>query len=314
MNVLLLESITDPAYHWLANHAAIHKAEDPYSGSLISNKTAIDAIITRGKGDVNKDLITSCLPNLKVIARCGVGLDNINIAFASEQNIPVINLPASNADTVAEHAMSFILMLQRDLYRSVKEVKHNNWAYRNAYNGDEIRSKTLGIIGMGNIGQRLARLATAFGMHIKYWDKRKLDVLARTVEWEELIASSDIISLHLPLTNSTQNIINEDVINRMKTGVLIINTARGGLINMSDLKKGLDSGKIGGFAADVLDVEPPAPNTELLQLDNVIISPHAASLTKLTYNEMCLQSCKNAVTICTGGKIASKYIFNRSEI
>ncbi|NJK82764.1 MAG: hypothetical protein HC912_02080 [Saprospiraceae bacterium] len=136
---------------------------------MIAEKQPIHAIVTRGKGEVNETLIAAC-PDLQVIARCGVGLDNVNVDFATQKGIKVVNAPGSNADTVAEHALCLMLMLQRHLYASVQAVKQNDWQFRNRYQGDEIRGKTLGILGLGNIGSKVAHLAAAFGMHIIYWD------------------------------------------------------------------------------------------------------------------------------------------------
>jgi D-3-phosphoglycerate dehydrogenase len=167
--VLLLESVSRQADKLLKAQVKVSEAASPDSGGEIAQSAAIHGIVTRGKGDVNRQLIGQC-PDLEVIARCGVGLDNIDVDFATRRGIKVVNAPGSNADTVAEHTLGLMLMLQRHLYPSVAAVKNRDWDFRKGYQGDEIRGKTLGILGMGNIGKKVAKLASVFGMNVIYWD------------------------------------------------------------------------------------------------------------------------------------------------
>jgi len=313
-NVLLLESVTDEATRWLNAHTQVFTAETPSTWNDLTATHSIHAIMTRGQGRVTAELIAAC-PELEVVARCGVGLDNVDIEAATARRIPVVNAPGSNADTVAEHTLSLILMLQRDMVRSVQATRKNDWSFRNRYTGDEIRGKTLAILGLGDIGMKVATLATAFGMKVVYWGRREVDGAGfpyRTLDeiWEE----ADIISLHLPLVEGTRHLLNRTAFGEMRRRPLIISTARGALIDEQALLDALRSGQVGGFAADVLTEEPPASDDPLLRMENVLITPHSASLTATTYNEMCVVTAKNTVALLQGQTIDPRYIFNRDRL
>lgn len=313
-NILLLEPVTVEATRWLEAYATVYLTESPESWESVVGAHPIHGIITRGKGRIDAGLLSRC-PDLEVVARCGVGLDNVDVEAATERGIPVLNAPGSNADTVAEHTLALILVLQRDLYHSVVAVKEGDWDFRNRYIGDEVRGKTLAILGLGDIGRRVADLANAFGMRVIYWGKapkegvgyefRRLDEI-----WEE----ADIISLHLPLSEGTRHLLNRTAFEGMRRRPLIINTARGAVIDEEALLEGLRSGKVGGFAADVLPVEPPPKDSPLPAMHNVLITPHSASLTALTFNEMCVITAKNAIALLKGEEIDPKYIFNRQGL
>lgn len=309
----MLESVTEEAHQLLANNSNLLVAESPYKGIEIAKKYSIHGIITRGKGDVSEALISAC-PDLEVIARCGVGLDNVNVKFASQQGVKVVNAPGSNADTVAEHTLGLMLALQRNLYNSFHAVKAGNWGFRNTYKGDEIRGKTLGILGMGNIGQKVAKLATAFGMEVAYCGRTPKEVPYKYMDLAELLTTADIFTLHLPLNAETKGLINQDFLNKMKTTALIINTSRGAIIEEVALIDALENQKIGGYATDVLSVEPPPSDHPLLKLSNVLITPHSASLTASTYNYMCVSTVNNALKILKGDRVEEQFVFNRKAL
>ena len=256
-NVLLLESLTPDTEQVLHNHVQVFKVLSPTSGGEVAVRQPVHAIITRGLGAVNAELIKQC-HGLEIIARAGVGLDNVDVEFATAQGIKVINAPGSNADTVAEHTLALMLALQRRLYTSIEAVKDNRWDYRKSYGGDEIHGKILGILGMGNIGRRVAQLAQAFGMDIWYASQKPADVPYNLVSFKKLLVQADIISLHLPLTSQTRNLLNRASIAQLQPHTLIINTSRGEVIDQQALTEALLDKKIGGFAADVLIQEPPA--------------------------------------------------------
>ena len=312
-NVLLLESVSEEADQLLRENITLFRSSAPDTGGEISSQQEIHAIITRGKGQVNQELIDSC-PNLQLIARCGVGLDNVDVGHASTKGVKVVNAPGINADTVAEHALGLMLSLQRKLYSSFSAVKHNQWDYRKSYDGDEIRGKTLGILGMGNIGQKVARLAQAFGMEIIYWDVKPKDVSYPFVTFEEVLSLSHILSLHLPLVKETHQLINAEAISHMNPHTILINSARGAIIDEQALTEALQQQQIAGFGADVLAVEPPSPDHPLLGLENALITPHSASLTAKTYNEMCVVTVQNALSILKGDTIPERFIFNRADL
>jgi len=310
-NVLLLETISPAADQLLRDHAQVFLATAPDAGLSVAAEHDIQAIVTRGKGDVSRALIEAC-PRLRVIARCGVGLDNVNVGHATSKGVRVVNAPGSNADTVAEHTLGLMLSLQRRTYASIAAVKAGNWDYRKHYGGDEIRAKTLGILGYGNIGRKVGTLAEAFGMTVLPWARPQVQA------WEEgfaaFLGSLDVLSLHLPLTETTRNLLDAAALNHLPAHALIINTARGGIIDETALFSALEAGRLGGYAADVLATEPPPAGSPLLALPNVLVTPHAASLTARTYNHMCVLTVRNTLDLLAGKVINEKYIFNRADL
>lgn len=312
-NVLLLETIAAEALAVLQAHVNVFTGYDEASvRNVVANET-IHAIITRGKGLINKPLMDTC-PHLQVVARCGVGLDNVAVAEATAKKIMVINAPGSNAATIAEHTLSLMLMLMRNMYESVFQVKQDNWNWRNQYTGDELNGKTLGVLGMGNIGKRVARLGEAFGMEVLYWGKSAQDLPYKYLDMEDVLRLSDVVSLHLPLSNETDSIIGEKQLGIMKTGSLLINTARGALIDHAALLQALNAGTIAGFAADVLPDEPPAQSTGIVHHPRSIITPHSGSLTAATYRQICLLTINNVVAVLTGNTPDRNSIYNRNAL
>jgi D-3-phosphoglycerate dehydrogenase len=314
-NILLLETVADEALQVLrnANDVTVLPAYE-YTYDLEKLSTLqVDGIITRGKGQVNPALINACKV-LKVVGRCGVGLDNIDVAYATSKGIKVVNAPGANAQTIAEHTLSLMMALQRNLYRSIFEVKAGNWAWRNQFEGDEIFGKTLGILGLGNIGRKVAAMATAFGMKIIYWDKTATSDEHTYMSFDQVISEADIISLHLPLFPDTKELINATTLGKMKRSALLINTARGQIIDQQALYVALRAGTIAGFAADVLTEEPPAKDNPLLTLPNVLITAHVGSLTTRTYTKMCVDTVNNILSILRDEQPDPYCIFNKKEL
>ena len=312
-SVLLLETIADDALTILQDHVNVFTGYDEASLKNVLENQDIHAVITRGKGQINKALMES-IPTLQVAARCGVGLDNVDVQEATSRNIKVINAPGSNAATIAEHTLSLMLMLMRNMYESVAQVKRDNWNWRNKYAGDELNGKTLGILGMGNIGKRVAKLGEAFGMNVLYWSRSDQDLPYTYLSMNEVVEQSDVVSLHLPFTRETGTIIGEEQLALMKSNSLLINTARGALINHEALLKALNEQRILGFAADVLPEEPPVHGFPILHHSRALVTPHSGSLTASTYREMCVLTVKNVVAVLTGDKPDTKSIFNFSAL
>jgi D-3-phosphoglycerate dehydrogenase len=312
-NVLLLETIAEEALSILEANAQVFTGYDPEQLSTVLANEEIHAVITRGKGQINQALLDAC-PKLEVAARCGVGLDNVDVAAATARKVKVINAPGSNAATIAEHTLSLMLMLMRNMYTSVAEVKQDNWNWRNTYSGDELNGKTLGILGMGNIGKRVARLADAFGMIVIYWSRSVQDVPYTYLSMEEVLEQSDVLSLHLPYTKETGVLISSAQLELMKPGAQLINTARGQLIDHEALLAALNSGQLSGFAADVLPEEPPVKGFPIVQHPNALITPHSGSLTASTFRQMCVLTVQNVVAALNGGKPDPASIFNRTAI
>ena len=310
-HVLMLESISDKARRILVQNTSVVETFTPEAAMEACQQQEIHGIVTRGKGQVDQALIKAC-PHLKVIARCGVGLDNIDVSCASHHKVKVINLPGSNAYTVAEHTLALMLSLQRRQFQSITQVKAGNWDYRNHYQGDEIRGKTVAILGLGNIGKKVAQLIDAFGGNVIYWGRQLQESPYTFCTLEEALMSGDIVSLHLPLVNDTENLLDKKRLALMKSGALLINTSRGAIVHEPSLITALQNGAVGGYATDVLTEEPPAPDHPFLHMDQVLVTPHSASLTATTYRQMCEISVTNLLALLRDEAIDKKYIFNRS--
>ena len=317
-NILLLETIADEAMELLNNAANAGEIDiftvwGEKSQTEILSENSIHAVITRGKGQGNRQLMEAS-PELQVIARCGVGLDNVDIKEATLRQIKVVNAPGSNSSTIAEHAISLMLTLQRNLYESARQVKAGNWEWRNQFEGDELQGKTLGVLGMGNIGKRVAKLGDAFSMNVVYWDKFSTQSEYPALPFDEVLRVSDILTLHLPLLEDTMNLIGEKELSLMKPSAILINTARGALVDQAALLNALNNNTIAGFGADVLAVEPPTPEEPLLSHPKTIITAHVGSLTATTYRNMCVSTVKNVLAILLGQAPQPESVFNRKEL
>jgi D-3-phosphoglycerate dehydrogenase len=260
---------------------------------LIKVLPAYDVIIVRSATKVRKDLIDAC-PNLKIIARGGVGLDNIDYEYAQSKGILVINTPAASSSSVAELAFAHIFSLARFLNRSNREMATGSFKkLKDEFSeGVQLRGKTLGIIGFGRIGQEVARIGLALGMNVKpvdliveeadiniqlfNMDAVKLSVHMPTYSMEEVLKTSDYVTLHVPASNGA--LIGREEMKRMKTGAFIINTSRGGIVDEEALLEALDSGKIGGAGIDVFENEP-TPRPELLSHPRISVTPHIGAST-----------------------------------
>ena len=237
-----------------------------------------DGMVVRSRTKVRKDLIDVC-PNLKVILRGGAGLDTIDHEYAKEKGITVMNTPLANSKSVAELTIGYMLMMARSLYKASATMKAENWD-KKSFNGDEIGGKTLGLIGIGNIGKEVTKRALAMEMTVVAYDPYVKEMAGvKLVSLDELLAQSDYISLHLPKTKESSNMIGKEQFAKMKNGVRIVNCARGGIVNEEALYEALTSGKVAGAALDVFDEEPPT-DWKLAKLDNVIASPHIGAATK----------------------------------
>ncbi len=234
-----------------------------------------DAIIT-GLEKIDDDLLSK-LPKLKLIAKYGVGLDNIDLDACKKRNIKIGWTGGVNKHSVAEMALGLMLMLSRNLYTTSNQLKSGVW---NKSGGFSLHSRTIGIVGLGHIGKELVKLLKPFDCKIllndiidlgDYPHANNLEV----VEKDILFQQADIISFHTPLNELTKNLVNKEAILKMKPSVILINTARGGIINEQDLKWALQNNKIGGAALDVYEIEPPE-DRDLMQFSNLIATPHIA--------------------------------------
>jgi D-3-phosphoglycerate dehydrogenase len=252
---------------------------------LVSVIGDYDAIITRSATKVDKDVL-SAGKKLKIVARAGVGIDSVDVAYASAQGVIVLNAPFGNTNSVAEHTLALLLALCRNIPKADASLKRGEWN-RSALSGSELKGKVAGVIGLSKVGGRVATRLQAFECEVIGCDpfiseKRAQDLGVRLVSHEELFRTADIITLHIPMTSETRNMIGEKEFAMMKDGVLIINTARGGVIKEEALLKALESGKVGGAAVDVWSEEPPKSELlkKLIAHERVVSVPHLGASTR----------------------------------
>ncbi|RWM24748.1 phosphoglycerate dehydrogenase [Mesorhizobium sp.] len=250
-----------------------------------------DGLAIRSATKVTEKLINAAT-RLKVVGRAGIGVDNVDIPAASRRGIIVMNTPFGNSITTAEHAVAMIFALARQIPEANASTHAGKWE-KNRFMGIEITSKTLGVIGCGNIGSIVATRGVGLKMHVVAFDpflsdSRAEELGVEKVELDELFARADFITLHTPLTDKTRNIIDAAAIAKMKDGVRIINCARGGLVVEADLVAALKSGKVGGAGIDVFEVEP-AENNPLFGMENVVATPHLGASTTEAQENVALQ-------------------------
>ena len=237
-----------------------------------------DGCVVRSRTKIRQPLIDVC-PNLKVIVRGGVGLDTIDYEYARSKGITVMNTPKAASASVAELAIGYMFMLARLLYKASSTMKEGKWE-KKAFEGDEIGGKVLGLIGIGNIGKEVAVRAAALGMTVIAYDPYVQEAPAvKIVTLEEVLAKSDYISLHLPKTKESADMIGAAQFGKMKDGVRLVNCARGGIVNEAALYDALVSGKVAGAALDVFGEEPPT-DWKLVKHELVICSPHIGAATR----------------------------------
>ncbi|WP_040203764.1 phosphoglycerate dehydrogenase [Neobacillus jeddahensis] len=240
-----------------------------------------DALIVRSQTKVTEDLL-SAAKRLRVIARAGVGVDNIDVNAATRKGIIVINAPGANTIAATEHTLAMMLSLARKIPQAHQKTSSGAWD-RNSFKGVELYKKTLGVIGMGKIGTEVAKRAKSFGMNIlgfdPYLSEERAKKLGMTKASLDLIAQeSDFITIHTPLTNDTRGLVNDEYLSKTKKGVRFINCARGGVIDEKALVRAIQSGHVAGAALDVFEKEPVA-DVELLQNPNIIVTPHLGAST-----------------------------------
>ncbi len=237
-----------------------------------------DALVVRGATKATKELIDAA-PQLKVIGRAGIGLDNVDLVHCKEKGIVVRNTPFATTASVAELTMVHMLAAHRDIVRGTVGTKAGKWE-KKQLKGLELFGKTLGMIGIGRIGQAVATRAMAFGMKVQAFDAYAECADFSMCGLEEVLASSDVISIHCPLTPETKHMINAEAFSKMKDGVVILNISRGGIIEENDLYDAMVSGKVRAACLDTFEVEPPSADHKLFGLDNVFFTPHIGAQTK----------------------------------
>jgi len=242
-----------------------------------------DVLVVRSRTKVTKQLFEKG-SRLKVVGRVGAGVDNIDIEAAKKRGVTVLNTPEAPADSVAELTIGLMLALARNISCADRSMKEGKWA-KKELKGSLLNGKTLGLIGLGNVGTKVAKVAKAFGMKVLVTkrtppSRELLEMLeAEYIPLGELLKRSDMVSVHVPLTEQTSNMIGAEELSLMKKGAILINTSRGNIVNEDALLKALKSGKLGGAGLDVYCAEPPL-NLELVRLPNVVCTPHIGAQTE----------------------------------
>jgi len=285
MEILVTDKMAEEAIKILKDAGHNVTFDEMDHEKLLKEIGKYDALMVRGRTKVVTDIVNAgAKGNLKVIGRAGIGVDNVDIETAGKHGIPVVNAPTGATASVAELAIAHMLTLSRNIAKADRTMKTGEWA-KKQLKGIELKDKTLGLIGTGNIGRLTGRLAQCFEMKIigydPYISKEDMakDGIEKIEKLEELMSRSDFISLHLPHTPKTHYIVNDEMISKMKSTAYLINCARGGTVDEKALYNALKNGKIAGAGMDVFEQEPPKDNP-ILQLDNVVLTPHIGASTK----------------------------------
>ncbi len=260
-----------------------------------------------GDDAITQAVIEKSLPRLKVISKYGIGLDKIDVAFATTQKIPVLNTPGVNHTTVAEHTFGLLLGITKKIQQNAVEVIDGKWqAGWKKPVGNEIMGKTMGIIGLGRIGKEVATRAKAFGMPVIAYDPYFDEAFAaehnvkRCESMDEVLTGANVVSLHCFLDEKTHGMINASKIEEMQDGVIVLNCARGELVETLPMKDALENGKVGGYGADVLDEEPPAENHPLIGAPNCVVTSHIASRTFESVARQAIRATQNMINFLNG--------------
>ena len=280
--VLISDAMDDIAEKiLLSNNIEVDVITNFTPDELNQNIISYDGLIVRSATKVNKEVIENA-KNLKVVGRAGAGVDNIDINAAKQKNIIVMNTPGGNTNATAEHTLALLLSLSRKISKADITTHKGEWA-KKSLKGNEIKGKTIGIIGFGNVGKRFAQMCNALGLKVLIYSKT-FDAIRNefpdyiSCDLNKILKEADIISFHCKPNPDGSSIISAKEINIMKKNVLIINTARGNLVSEIDLKDAIKNNTIGGVALDVFE-EEPAKNNILFGLENVLLTPHIAAST-----------------------------------
>ncbi len=281
--VLVAESISERGLQALYDHPnfTVDNRPDITVEELYEDIKKYDALIVRSQTQVNEELL-QVADKLRVVARAGVGVDNIDVNAATKRGVLVINAPGANTIAAAEHTVAMMLAMARNIPYAHISTSDGKWE-RNKFKGIELYEKTLGILGMGKIGAEVSKRAKSFGMKVLGYDpylteERASQLGITKATLDDIAEQSDFITVHTPLTKDTKGLINDDYLANTKKGVRLINVARGGIIDEQSLVRALASGQVAGAALDVFETEP-SPNEDLLNHPNVIVTPHLGAST-----------------------------------
>lgn len=317
MKFVMTQAVCPQGMELLKDLAKVYVADNGDPNNYLDEMRDADALIVRIAKCDGKAIAGS--PALKVIGRTGVGYDSVDVAEATKRGIPVVITPGANNRSVAEHAVAMMFALSKNLYEAQTEMLRGNWKIRDAKKAFELEGKTVGVIGLGAIGRETAKICQGCGMKLAGYDpflsREKIEALGADYyeNYEDLLKVSDIVTVHVPLTEGTRNMISKPQLEMMKDTALLINCSRGGIVNEQDLVEALKNGTIAGAGTDVYCNEPPAADDPLLNCPNLIVSPHSAAQTReavIKMAQMCVRGC---LAVCQGKKwpyVADKSVYD----
>ena len=315
MKVLIADAINEKGIENLKEVAEVVVDTSITPEELANTIHEYDGIVVRSRTKLTADIIKKA-DNMKIIARAGVGVDNIDLNAATEKGIMVVNSPESTSITVAEHTMGLLLTMARKLSIADKSVKEGKWE-KKKFMGVELRNKTLGVIGMGRIGSQVVNRCKAFEMDAMAYDPYLPEEVAKQMgvkltDLDTVLKNADFITIHVPLTPETKHLISTEQFEIMKDSAFITNCARGGIIDEDALYDALTNNKIGGAALDVYEEEPPAEDSKLFELDNIVLTPHIAASTKEAQRDAAIIVADEIIDLFKGG--TPKNVLNMPRI
>jgi D-3-phosphoglycerate dehydrogenase len=300
--ILVADPIGAEGVDLLKTHAEVDVKTGMKPPELLAIISDYEGLVVRSETKVTKEVIEAA-KKLQVVGRAGIGVDNIDLEAATAAGIAVVNAPTGNTVAAAEHTMALMLALSRNVPAAHQSLKAGEWK-RSAFMGVEVRAKTLGVCGLGRVGSEVARRAQSFDMKLIGYDPFVAPDYAKRmgielVSLEELLAQSDFITLHTPLTDGTRHMISDDQVKLLKPGARLINVARGELVDEQAILNGLESGQLGGVALDVFAQEPPQ-NTELVGHPKVVVTPHLGASTEEAQREVAIEASEQVLTVLRG--------------
>ena len=300
--VLIADPIDDEGVELLKTHAEVDVKTGMKPKELLEVIGGYDALVVRSETKVTAAVVNAG-KELKVIARAGIGVDNIDLDAATSAGIAVVNAPTGNTVAAAEHTLALMLALSRNIPSAHQSMKEGEWR-RSAFMGVEVRDKTLGIVGLGRVGSEVARRAQSFGMRLVAYDPFVAPEYAgrlgaQLLTFDELLSESDFITLHTPLTDSSRNLMSTRQFSLMRKDARLINVARGELIDEAALLEALESGKLAGVALDVFAQEPPE-HSALLEHPKVVVTPHLGASTREAQREVAVEAAEQVLAVLRG--------------
>lgn len=298
MKFVMTQAVCAEGLAKLEGKANYYIADNGDPNKYLDEMQNTDALIVRiAKCDKN---VIENSPNLKVIGRTGVGYDSVDVEEATKAGIPVVITPGANNRSVAEHTVGMMFAIAKNFVEAQTELKKGNWNIRDEKKAFELLDKKVGFIGLGAIGREVQKICKSIGMETAGYDpflsKEKMDEIGCTYfeDYHDMIKECDFVSIHVPLSDSTKNMIGKKELESMKPTAVLINCSRGGIVNETALAEALNTGVIAAAGTDVFEEEPPSSNNPLLHAKNLLVSPHSAAQTKeavIRMASMCIDGC-----------------------